>query len=67
MSSSCNCCVVVVINVDAYPYKNMFSGYTVLLDCKETKLGSNNQQTSSVGKNTRVFLEPFYEWKGFCQ
>ena len=38
----------------------MFSGYTVLLDSKENKLGSSNQETPpSAGKNTGLVLVPF--------
>ena len=38
----------------------MFSGYTVLLDSKENKLGSSNQETpASAGKNTGVVLVRF--------
>ena len=40
------------------------SGYTVLLDSKETELGSSNQEASpSAGKNVRVVLVPCYPWK----
>ena len=42
----------------------MFSGYTVLLGSKETKLESSDQETSpSAGKNTGVFLVPCCAWK----
>ena len=35
------------------------SGYTVVLDSKDTKLGSGDQEASpSAGKNTRVVLVP---------
>ena len=37
----------------------MFSGCPVLLDSKETELGSSDQETSpSTGKNTRIVLVP---------
>ena len=37
----------------------MFTGCTVPLDSKETKLGSSNQEASpSAGKNTGVVLVP---------
>ena len=42
----------------------MFSGYNVLPDSKETKLGSSNQEASpSAGENTRVVLVPCHAWK----
>ena len=48
----------------------MFSGCTVLLDCKETALGSRNQQAStSAGKKNRVVLVPcpcsYFWWCGY--
>ena len=64
--------MVVVINVDVYPFLVFsdltcrledtgmcVSGYTVMLDSKDTKLGSGDQEASpSAGKNTRVVLVP---------
>ena len=42
----------------------MFSGCTVPLDSKETKLGSKEQEASpSAGKNTRIVLVPCHAWK----
>ena len=42
----------------------MFSGCTVLLDSKETKLGSSNQEASpSAGKNAGRVLVPCHAWK----
>ena len=42
----------------------MFSGCTVLFDCKKTALGSRNQQAStSAGKKTRVVLNPCHALK----
>ena len=42
----------------------MFSGWTVLLDSKETELGSNDQEASpSAGKNTGIVLVPCHAWK----
>ena len=42
----------------------MFSSCTVLLDTKETKLGSSNQETSpSAGKNAGIVLVPCRQWK----
>ena len=54
----------------------MFSGCTGLPDSEETELGSSNQEaSSSTGKNTRVVLEPcshmevhpysFFQWCGY--
>ena len=54
----------------------MFSGYTVLPDSKETKLGSSNQEASpSASKNPRVVLVPclhmemhpksYFRWCGY--
>ena len=58
--------VVAVICVDANPFfgfltlrikEQVFSGYTVLPNSKETKPGTSNQETSpSAGKNTGVIL-----------
>ena len=42
----------------------MFSGCTVSPDSKETKLESSDQEaSSSAGKNTGVVLVPCYAWK----
>ena len=42
----------------------VFSGCTMLPDSKETKLGSNSQETSqSAGKNTGVVLVSCCTWK----
>ena len=44
--------------------EKMFSGCTVLLDSKETKLGSSNQEASpSAVKNTRIVLVPCCPWR----
>ena len=42
----------------------MFSGCTVLLDSKQTQLGSSGKDASpSAGKNTRTVLVPCRAWK----
>ena len=42
----------------------MFSGSTLSHDSKETKLGSSNQEaSSSAGKNTGIVLVPCCVWK----
>ena len=41
----------------------MFSGCTVPSESKETKLGSNDQEASSAGKNTKVVLLLCHTWK----
>ena len=42
----------------------MFSGCTVLLDSKETELGSVNEEASpTADKNTGVVLVPYCIWK----
>ena len=42
----------------------MFSGYNLLPDSKESKLGSSNQEVSSLsGKNNRVVLVSCCTWK----
>ena len=42
----------------------MFSGYTVLTDSKEAKLGSSNQEASpSADENTGVVSVPYCLWK----
>ena len=69
--------VVVVINIDAYPFLAIsdltchlvdtgigVSCCIVSPDSKETKVGSNNQGTSpTAGKNTGVVLVPCCTWK----
>ena len=43
----------------------MFPGSTVPPDCKETKLGSSNQEASLLaGKNIGIVLVSCYSWKG---
>ena len=41
-------------------HEYVFSGCTVLLDSKETELGSSNQEA---GKNTTIVLVPCHAWK----
>ena len=42
----------------------MFSGCTMPPDGKETELGNSNQEaSSSAGKNTSVVLVPCHTWK----
>ena len=42
----------------------MFSGCSVLLDSKETKLGSSDPEASpSAGENTGIALVPHRAWK----
>ena len=69
--------VVVVISAVAYPFwlsqtwpvtlrlqEQLFYGWTVLPDIKETKLGSSNQETFPLpSKNAKVVLVPFRTWK----